>query len=471
MPFKLQQIPEESKLSHVLRWPLLEQYYPREVVAELLSQCHAWEERERKLSQLLTVYYVMALSLFRQYNVTEVFAHLCRAVRWLWPDSELDLPTGGALTARRQSLGVTVMRLLFRRCCHPLATEATKGAFALGLRLMAIDGTLDEVPDTPANAWHFGRINSGPNQSAYPQVRCLYLLEAGTHAIIDAVAARCKASEQALSRCLLRSVSAGMLLMSDRNFFSVNWIASVQQQGAQVLCRLAAGMFTQPSRILSDGSYLVKLPRKGQESLTVRVIEYDLHPLVAAELALLPPSRSARESKPGQKHRLLTTLLDPQTAPALELIQLYHERWEIELSIDEIKIHQRLSPKPLRSKSPELLYQEFYGLLLAHYAVRASLHEAACQASLDPDRLSFTHAMHVLDTACYEFSLVEASDLPRLKQRLLADLSEAKYLLPVRRLRFCPRVVKRPFSNFRRKHPWHLCSHFKGYRFPDLLLI
>jgi hypothetical protein len=471
MPFKLQQIPDESKLSHALRLPLLEKYYPRELVCDLLSQCHGWEERERKLSQLLIVYYIIALSLFRQYNVTEVFAHLSRGLRWLWPDPSISLPTGGALTARRQSLGVTVMRLLFRRCCRPLATTATKGAFALGLRLMAIDGTLDEVPDTPANALHFGRLSSGSNQSAYPQVRCLYLLEVGTHAIIDAIPARCKASEQALCACLLRSIEAGMLLMSDRNFFSVNWIASVQQRGAQVLCRLAAGLFTQASHRLSDGSYLVSLPRKGQEPLLVRVIEYSLHPQVAADLALLPLSRSCNPTKPGQKHRLLTTLLDPQTAPALELIQLYHERWEIELSIDEIKIHQRLCPKPLRSKSPELLYQEFYGLLLAHYAVRAWMHEAACKAELDPDRLSFTHALHVLDTACYEFALVQASEQPRLTLRLLADLCEPKFLLPARRLRFCPRVVKAPFSHFRRKHPWHPSFHFKGSTFKDLLLI
>jgi hypothetical protein len=471
MPFNLQHIPEESKLSHALRLPLLEQYYPREVVADLLSQCHAWEERERKLSQLLIVYYIIALSLFRQFNVSEVFAHLCRALRWLWPDPSLALPTGGALTARRQSLGIPVMRLLFRRCCRPLATPATKGAFALGLRLMAIDGTLDEVPDTSANALHFGRLSSGPHQSAYPQVRCLFLLEAGTHAIIDAVAARCKASEQALSNCLLRSITAVMLVMSDRNFFSVNWIASVQQRGAQVLCRLAAGLFTQPSRILSDGSYLVSLPRKGQEPLRVRVIEYYLHPLLTADLALLPRSRSCNPAKPGHKHRLLTTLLNPQQAPALQLIQLYHERWEIEVSIDEIKIHQRLSQEPLRSKSPELLYQEFYGLLLAHYAVRAWMHQAACSAELDPDRLSFTHALHVLDTACYEFALVQASDLPRLTVRLLADLCQPQFLLPTRRLRFCPRVVKDPCSHFRRKHPWHPSFHFKGYRFADLLLI
>lgn len=471
MPYNLPQLAEESKVSYALHLPLLERYYPRETVAELLSRCHAWEQRERKLSQLLIVYYIIALSLFRQYNVTEVFVHLCRGLHWLWPDARLSLPTGGALTARRQSLGIPVMRLLFRRCCRPLATAATTGAFGLGLRLMALDGTLDEVADTPANACHFGRLSRGANQSAFPQMRCLYLVEVGTHAIIDAVAARCKASEQALARVLLRSLEAGMLVLSDRNFVSVGWLAAVSQRGSHVLCRLAAGVFTQPSQRLCDGSYLVKLPRKGQAPLLVRVIEYTLHPLVAAELAALPRSRSSSAGKPGQKHRLLTTLLDPSAAPALDLIQLYHERWEIEITLDEMKVHQRLSPQPLRSKTPALVYQEFYGLLLAHYAVRAWMHEAACQANLDPDRLSFTHAAHVLDTAAVAFTLFAASEHPRLQSQLLADLSDPHFRLPPRRLRFCPRVVKNPLAHFRRKRPWHPSFHFKNTHFSDLLLI
>ncbi len=450
---------------------VLEACYPRELVSDLLSACHAWEQRERKLSHLLIVYYVIALSLFRQFNVTEVFAHLSRGLRWVWPDPGISLPTGGALTARRQSLGIVVMRLLFRRCCRPLASEATTGAFALGLRLMAIDGTLDEVPETPANTLHFGRLTSGKSQSPFPQVRCLYLAEVGTHAIIDAVFARCKASEQALCWSILRSIESAMLVMTDRNFLSVNWLAAVHQRGAQVLCRLAAGYFTQRSRTLADGSYLVTVRPKGQAALTLRVIEYRLHPLVAQDLALLPTSRTCNPTDPAALHRLVTTLLDPAQAPALELIGLYHERWEIELVIDEIKTHQRLSAQPLRSKSPELVYQELYGLLLAHYAVRAWMHQSALQADLDPDRLSFSHALHVLDTACYEFAIVEASELPRLHARLLADLRDPKTLLPARRLRFCPRVVKRAFSCFHRKQRWHPSFHLKNSSFRDILLI
>ena len=375
------------------------------------------------------------------------------------------------MTARRQSLGIVVMRQLFRRCCQPLASSATTGAFAFGLRLMAIDGTLDEVPDTPANALHFGRLTSGKSQSPFPLVRCLYLAEVGTHAIVDALFARCRASEQALAHVIVRSIQAAMLVMTDRNFVSVSWIRAVSQRGADVLARLAAGCFTQRSRILSDGSSLVTIRLKGQEPLVVRVIEYRLLPLVAQELASFPISRTARPSDPCAVHRLVTTLLDPAQAPALALIALYHERWEIELVIDEIKIHERLSPQPLRSKSPELLSQELYGLLLAQYAVRAWMHASALQADLDPDRLSLTHALHVLDTACFEFALTHPDDQGRLQQRLLADLREPKTLLPARRLRFCPRVVKRAFANFRRKQAWHGSLHLKGTSFQQILLI
>jgi len=302
-------------------------------------------------------------------------------------------------------------------------------------------------------------------------VRCLSLAEVGTHAIVDAVLARCKASEHVLAQVILRSIQSGMLVMTDRNFISIQWLAAVQHRGAQVLCRLAAGCFTQRSRTLCDGSYLVTLRPKGHPPLVLRVIEYRLHPVVAQDLALLPSSRTCNRANPLAVHRLVTTLLDPKLAPALDLITLYHERWEIELVIDEVKTHQRLSSQPLRSKSPEVLYQELSGLLLAHYAVRAWMHQSALQADLDPDRLSFTHALHVLDTACYELAIVAPLDLPRLRERLLADLREPKTLLPPRRLRFCPRVVKCAFPSFYRKQSCHQSLHLKGSSFRDILLI
>lgn len=471
MPFSLQHIPSDSKLTHLFRVEILEQLYPREEVAELLTRCHAWEKRERKLSQMVIVYYVMGLSLVRRLNLAGVFRFLARGLRWLWPDPTFALPTAAALLSRRKQLGVTVLRVLFRRKCQPMATQETKGAFRFGLRLMALDGTLDEVADTPINALHFGRLTSGKSRSPFPQVRCLYLAEVGTHAIVDAVLAPCHVSEQRLASTLLRSLEPDMLVLCDRNFPNIEFLAAIGHRQAQVLARVAAGCYTQAEQVLCDGSYLVTLHPHNQPPLQVRIIEYRLHPHVSQELGQFPPSRNAREADPSQVHRLLTTLLDPVSAPALDLILCYHERWEIENVVDELKTHQRLSEQPLRSQDPLLVYQELYGLLLSHYAVRWWMHQSAVQADLDPDQLSFTSALQVLETACYEFAVVAREQLPLLEQRLLLDLREPSTLLPARRLRFYPRVVKRAFHPFHRKQLWHAGFTLKGSSFREILLI
>jgi Insertion element 4 transposase N-terminal len=196
MGFRLQQLADDSKFAHALRFEVLEELCPRERVSELLTRCHAWEERERRLNHLMVVYYVIALSLFRRLNMAEVFAHLVRGLRWLWSNPCLRPLTAAALLYRRRQLGPPIMRHLFQHVCRPMATAQTKGAFRFGLRLMAADGTLDEVADTPENAQYFGRLTSGKSQSPFPQVRCLYLAEVGTHAIIDAVFAPCRVAEQ-----------------------------------------------------------------------------------------------------------------------------------------------------------------------------------------------------------------------------------------------------------------------------------
>ena len=203
----------------------------------------------------------------------------------------------------------------------------------------------------------------------------------------------------------------------------------------------------------------------------MRVIEYRIEPHTAERLAEFPSSQTSNRANPYQLHRLVTTLLDPQQAPAVELILCYHERWEIEACIDEQKTHLRLSGQPLRSKEPGLVRQELYGLLLSHYLVRWWMHQSACQANLDPDRLSFTHAVEVLDTSCYAFALVARQELPQLKERLLADLREPATLLPPRRLRFYPRVVKRAYSPFHRKRPGQQGFTLKKLIFKDILLI
>ena len=473
MAFSIQPLADDSKFSHALRFEVLEQVCPRELVSELLTRCHAWGERERSLNQLLLVYYVIALSLFRRLNLAEVLGHLVRGLRWLWSNPCLHLPTAAALVYRRRQLGTPVMRHLFRRVCRPIATEQTKSAFRFSLRLMAIDSTLDEVPDSVANALYFGRLSSGKNQSPFPQVRCLYLAEVGTHAIVDAVFAPCRVAEQRLAPVVLsRSVQAGMLVLMDRGIVSASVLSTlVHQQQAQALARLKVGQFTRAEQVLADGSYLVTLHPLGLPAVQVRVIEYRIEPRTAERLAQFPSSQTCNRADPTQVHREVPTLLDPQHAPALELILCYHERWEIEAGIDEQKNHLRLSGQPMRSMEPSLVRQEFYGLLLAHFTVRWWMHQSAREANLDPDRLSFTHALEVLDTACYEFALVAREELPWLGERLLADLREPATLLPPRRLRFYPRVVKRAYSSFHRKRPGQQGFTLKKQSFRDMLLI
>jgi len=473
MIFSIQQLSDESKLSHALRFEVLEQLCPPELVSELLSRCHAWGKRERSLNQLLVVYYVIALSLFRRLNLAAVLRHLVRGLRWLWSNPCLRLPTAAALVYRRRQLGTPVLRHLFQRVCRPMATEQTRGAFRFGLRLMAIDGTLDEVADTPANALYFGRMSSGKHQSPFPQVRCVYLAEVGSHAMVDAVFAACRVPEQRLAPLVLsRAAQPGMLVLMDRGIVSAAELSTlVHQQQAHALARLKARQYTHAEQVLSDGSYLLTLHPLGLPDVQVRVIEYRIEPHTAERLAEFPSSQTSNHPDPRQLHRLVTTLLDPQQAPALELINCYHERWEIEACIDEQKTHLRLSGQPLRSKEPALVRQELYGLLLAHYIVRWWMHQSACEANLDPDRLSFTHAVEVLDTACYEFALVARQELPRLQQRLLTDLREPSTLLPPRRLRFYPRVVKRAYSPFHRKRPGQQGFTLKKQRFSDILLI
>lgn len=475
MPFKITQLPPVDKLCQQLEIATLEQVYPRQVVADLLTEHGGWEHRERKLTHLLMVYLVILLCLFPRHSLHALYAHLARAWHWLSAARCEASPTEAALCYRRQTLGIGVLRRLFRQMCRPLASEQTPGAFAFGLRLMAIDSTLEDVADTPANAAFFGRLHDDRTASPYPQARCLYLAEIGTHALVDALFAPCRLSEQHLWKGLLRSLQAGMLVLVDRGLFSGPIFAAIGAHGAHGLARLEAGMLTKPTQILADGSYLVQLTSRTspglQAPLTLRVIEYRLAPHLARALGSLPRSRNSRRADPRAVHRLVTTLLDPEHAPAKALILLYHERWEIELCIDETRTHQRLAELPLRSRTPLGVLQELYGLVLAHYAIRVLMATSAAQAGLDPDRLSFTHALHVLEDALVLLPLVPSSARACCWQQVLADLRQPSTLLSPRRLRFNPRVLKRGQRTFRRKRSHHRGLSLKHRSFSDILLI
>jgi hypothetical protein len=315
---------------------------------------------------------------------------------------------------------------------------------------MAIDGTVEDAPDTPENAAAFGRHYSHRGAAAFPQVRAVYLAECGTHAIIDAGFWPIHTSERKGAARMLRSVRAGMLLTVDSGLYEYDLLQATIQRKSDVLARLPGHVRAKPVQLLADGSYLARIRpsdyrrRSRGEHLLVRVIEYTFD----------DPGRPGY----GQRHRLVTTLLDAESCPALELICAYHERWEIEVTIDEIDSHQRLLGRPLRSQRPVGVIQELYGLLIAHYAIRCLMHEAAMQAGLDPDRISFVHALRVLQNAIPEFEMTTGEQLVSLYARLLSDMAAEP--LPARRNRINPRVVKRKMSDFKLKRPEH-------YRWPQ----
>jgi len=446
MGFRIREIEAECKFSSALRVDALSQVIPTTAITQVIAQEGVGEIRERRLTAVLTVWLVIALHLFPTVAISGVFRKLARGLRLLWPDPEVPLPSDSALAYRRQQLGARPLVALFKQVCHPIATPQTRGAFLFGLRLMAIDGTSEDLPDTAANAKAFGRHTSARGASAFPQLQGVYLAECGTHVVVDAGFWPCHTSERLGGFRLLRSVTRGMLLMWDRGFHDFDMVVAARQRGAHMLGRLPSHVKPLPLRTLADGSVLAYLlpaddaRRRRGVRILVRIITY----------TITDPALPGY----GEEHRLITTLLNPRLAPAHELACAYHERWEIELVIDEIDTHQRLVGRTLRSLTPVGVIQELYGILLAHYAVRVLMHAAALKVDVDVDRLSFVHALEIVRDAVPEFQQVAPAHQPALYERLLREIAAKR--LPERRLRINPRVVKRKMSNFKLKRAEHL---------------
>jgi len=445
MGYRLREFETEGKFASELKLDAIQRAVPTTEIKAVLQETGVQETRQRKFTMVVVVLLVIAMSIYTHLSLGHVMRKIARGLRFVWPDADYEVGKDSAITYRRYQLGARPMVALFHRVCKPIATKQTPGAFLFGLRLMAIDGTVEDAPDTPQNAAAFGRQQGSRGQSAFPQVRGVYLAECGSHTIVDAGFWPYATSERVGALRMLRSVGPGMLVMWDRGMHSFDMFLTAQQQGAQVLSRLASNLNPKRVRTLPDGSYLAHIypseyqRRKRGECLTVRIIEY----------TLTDPALPGY----GERHRLATTLFDPRLYPALDLACAYHERWEVELVIDEMDTHQRLAGRPLRSLKPVGVIQELYGLLIAHYAIRVLIHEAAVQAGVDPDRLSFVHALRVIRDAIPEFQMTTPDQHPQLFSRLLADIATGR--LPERRLRSNPRVVKRKMSNFHLKRPEH----------------
>lgn len=391
------------------------------------------------------IYLLIALALYPQCSRREVYRRLLEGLPAEWGQQD-EVPTAGALCQRRQQLGVTPMCELFARLARPLALPQTRCAFRFGLRLVAIDGFLENIPDTDANRTVFpSHCLDELSRSPFPQVRCLALMECGTQSLFDVETSPVQLGEvSSVLTLITRSLTQDMLLLCDTGICCSQVLLTARKQGAHVLGRLDSRSYTKPWVRLQDGSYLVKIYRDSDHQcghlLTARVVEYRLkHP------------HSGVLSEPI---RLITTLLDPKQYPIEALIRLYHERWEIEPAFDEVQTHLCLSARTLRSQTPQGVEQELYGLLLAYFAVRTLMYAAALQADWDPDEVSFVHTINVIQRSQWRLMQASCWQRPALRQGLLQEVRQER--VPPRRLRFQARVVKRTRSRYQRKWYAHL---------------
>jgi hypothetical protein len=380
-------LPARVDVAHLISAAVLAGVCPRPLIEEVLAETGKASQRERLLPAPAVVYYVMALALWREAPLEEVLRVVCEGLQWLDAgEAGAVQASKSAISQARTRLGFEPMRRLAQRVLRPLATPGAPGAWYRGLRVMALDGSCMDVADESANAEYFGYPTATRGQSAFPQARLLGLVECGTHVIVAADIAPYRHSETAMAAKLLPAkLSTDMLVLADRGFYGFKLWGAACGTGAKLLWRVKANLGLPAQQVLDDGSYLSTVfdseDRARLHGRTVRVIDY------ALEDAAIPASDS---------YRLVTNWLDPQQAPALELAALYHERWEIESVFDEFKTHLRAYSTVLRSKTPDLVQQELWGLLLAHFAIRQLMVQAAWPRGLDPDRLSFTHAVRVL---------------------------------------------------------------------------
>ncbi|MFJ2630318.1 IS4 family transposase, partial [Streptomyces sp. NPDC087532] len=362
--------------------------YPPELVDVVLSKTEAREARVRLLPARLMVYFMLGKALFSPDPYREVLRKLAEPARRKGGWGGWRIPDKAAVFRARKNLGAGPLRELLAQVEPGVATEATPGAYWRGLRLMAVDGTMLEVADTPANEERFGRprARAGHGPSGYPLARVVALIESGTHVVTDAEIGGFRTSERDLAAALARGLRPGMLLLADRGLPGVHLWKHLAATGADLLWRVPKLWKLQPEEVLADGSWIATVhggrgrSKQPVEDVRVRVVEYVLD----------DPGRD-----PDEHYRLATTLMDPAIASARELAALYAERWEAETTLAEWKTTQIGSGNVLTSKSPDLVDQEIYAHLAVHAALRSLMHIAALRhpGPLDPDRLSFAAAL------------------------------------------------------------------------------
>ena len=436
--YRLREMDIDDKVCEQVSMTMLSEVYPTDVIERCVQQSEPWSTKVRRvrLSTALTlVVFVIGMALWSRRNQCQVWQSLVGKLSDLHPAEPKSTISDAGLSGRRKALGSQCLEALMRECCQVIAQPSSMpSAFFRRYRLMAIDGTVFNTADTKANALAFGRSSNQYGPGAYPQVRCVLLAECGSHAVVGLEIDGYAVSEVHGAHRLLEQVGRNMLVLVDAGITSGGFIEHVRERGAHLLGALEAGVWEHLShqRRLADGSVLAWLGPTRPSSAHypvrrgrwVRIISYRV--------------TDERLGEQGKVYRLVTTLLNPRVAPALELV------------IDEIKTHERAQRKVLRSKTPEGVRQELYGMYLAHYAVRVLLAQAALEAELDPDRLSFTEGLFELtETISLALTVEPEEATERLLKRLRHKM--AQHVLPVRRLRINRREVKQVYNKYKPK--------------------
>ena len=321
-----------------------------------------------------------------QVSYREVLRCLLGGIEWLkMPGSTIKVTGKSGISQARTRLGSKPLKELHDEVVQPIARSNTKGAWYRKWHLVSLDGSTMETADNRENEAAFGRPGASRGKSGYPQIRFVSLVENGTHVLFGTELADYHTAEAVLARQVIPHLKAGMLCLADRSFFGFELWQKAQGTGADLLWRVKKNLVLPCYQRLPDGSYLSRIyasqhdRRRDTKGIEVRVIEY----------------RLVGRGSP-QVYRVITTILSPEAAPATELAALYGQRWEIETALDELKTHLRGPRLQLRSKTPDLVRQEFYGLVMTHFAIRGLMHEAAMKGDVDSDKLSFVHAVRVV---------------------------------------------------------------------------
>jgi transposase IS4-like protein/DDE family transposase len=400
---------EGHRFSDTISFAVISRFIPCEKILSVLECTNKGTKRSRLLPAHIMIYYIIALGFYFESSSRDVLRFLLGSLRDLLPDGS-SIPTAckSAISQARTRIGKAPVIALYDEIVQPIATEKTDGAHYKNRLLVVIDGSKIDVADTEENVNYFGKQKYGgfggvKGEGAFPLMRFLSLVEVGTHVIFETVYSKFSTSEFNLGKMILEKVKPNMLVLADRLYFNHETWKIGLEKGADLLWRIKKNTKLSIFKNLPDGSSLAKIypserdSKKDSNGIILRLIEYQI-------------------KGKNELYRLVTTMLDHDEAPAEELAALYSERWTIEIVYDELKNHTREKKVFLKSKTPDLVIQEFYGLLLAHYAIRGVMHEAALQAKIPPNRLSFVHSVRVVRRKLKTFSGFSPSRSSKISQ-------------------------------------------------------